>query len=83
MGANWYLRVKVDFVERKVPYEGLEGHLVITAVLKGQYLEVEDTRCPQILRSLLAEIFVTEPKNRPSFADIVKKLEEVYPYLVM
>jgi hypothetical protein len=50
---------------------------VIATVLKGSYLTIKDRDCPEILQSIVEDIF-EDPKERPSFTEIVARIEESY-----
>eukprot|EP00043_Microstomoeca_roanoka_P018343 m.195544 g.195544 ORF g.195544 m.195544 type:complete len:1199 (+) comp16805_c1_seq1:190-3786(+) len=60
----------------KVPYEGLEGLAIAYGVgTKTLKLPIPD-ECPSPFRKLLEDCWEFEPHNRPTFAQILRALEE-------
>ncbi|XP_048579992.1 tyrosine-protein kinase Mer [Nematostella vectensis] len=59
-----------------MPYAGMSGVEILERLKQGYRLE-KPSCCSQELYAIMYECWNPEPKNRPSFLDIVHRLEEI------
>ncbi|EDO49467.1 predicted protein, partial [Nematostella vectensis] len=59
-----------------MPYAGMSGVEILERLKQGYRLE-KPSCCSQELYAIMYECWNPEPKNRPSFSDIVHRLEEI------
>jgi len=65
-----------ELVARQVPYAGMNAVQVSVQVMaKGLRPEIPP-RCPAAYSHLIQECWDTDPNKRPSFTDVVKRLEQ-------
>ncbi|XP_064618280.1 tyrosine-protein kinase receptor UFO-like [Liolophura sinensis] len=64
------------FTLGKVPYPELENAQVLPELEKGQRLSKPDT-CPDAVYDLVLKCWLENPKERPTFVDIAKTIEDV------
>eukprot|EP00118_Oscarella_pearsei_P008698 m.46138 g.46138 ORF g.46138 m.46138 type:complete len:148 (+) comp33673_c0_seq1:109-552(+) len=64
-----------------VPYPGVSNQNVITLLQAGQRLK-KPKECPSELYDTLLQCWAAEPKGRPTFGDIVVKMENYLAELV-
>ncbi|KAL6063202.1 Tyrosine-protein kinase abl1 [Balamuthia mandrillaris] len=59
----------------QTPYSNLTSENVVDAILAGKVLEMNEN-VPEVLRTIAAQCFQFDPKQRPSFKDIILMLKE-------
>ena len=70
-----------EFMTRKLPYDRMSTPEIFKAVHDGKRPDMSliEAGCPDILRDLMESCLAANPLARPSFADIVARLEAAMP----
>ena len=65
-----------EIASRKIPYAGQDAQIIIACVKSGERADVPDD-APQVLREIIPQCWVAEPKGRRVLSEIVTQLHQV------
>ena len=76
-----FAMVIYEFMTRKLPYDGMSQPEIFKAVHDGKRpdMSLTEAGCPEVLTDLMKMCLAADPRARPSFADIVARLEAAMP----
>eukprot|EP00035_Acanthoeca_spectabilis_P014636 m.282016 g.282016 ORF g.282016 m.282016 type:complete len:84 (+) comp16183_c0_seq2:5769-6020(+) len=78
LSVPWILRdMRVDKVPFNRLYQGLSNKQVCKAVIKLGFVMAKPAGCPTDIYKIMVQCWQKEPKDRPSFSEIVALLEQL------